>query len=155
MNDLLMKLYDIEGLDPISWWPLAPGWWVLLGCIFFLLGCLFLYLYQRRKRRQQWQYAILNQLSLIGKTVTPQNSQAILIELSQLIRRIAMHLYSRNECAGLEGDAWLAWLEQHDPAHFKWTVKGKPLREAPYAPSSTASSEEIHLLLKAIRRWVK
>ena len=29
MSSLMQQLHDIEGLDPISPWPLAVGWWVL------------------------------------------------------------------------------------------------------------------------------
>ena len=27
----LDRLRDIVELDPVSWWPLAPGWWFLLS----------------------------------------------------------------------------------------------------------------------------
>ncbi|MBA2727152.1 MAG: DUF4381 domain-containing protein, partial [Parachlamydiaceae bacterium] len=36
MNPLLEQLHDIEGLDPISFWPLALGWWILIAVLILL-----------------------------------------------------------------------------------------------------------------------
>ena len=55
MNSLLEQLHDIEGLDPISMWPLASGWWILISCgtvIALSMGiAIFYYLAFRRSWR--------------------------------------------------------------------------------------------------------
>ncbi len=156
MNDFLSQLYDIEGLDSISWWPLAPGWWVLISIFALILIGVGVYYYQRRKFRQSWQWRILSQLSFMEKNLKEENSHSTLCELSELIRRITMHQYSRTKCAGLEGRTWLLWLKEHDPYQFDWEHKGKFLIEAPYAPAPLpVSLEEILNIIKAIRGWVK
>lgn len=156
MNDPLKKLYDIEGLDPISCWPLGPGWWLLLILIIIFVIGLFILYFKKQTLKRSWQYLILNQLSDFEKNLCEENAQATVVQLSELLRRIAMHQYSRVECAGLEGKVWLSWLKKHDPKQFDWETKGKILVEAPYSPSSlTVSLEEVLDFIKAIRRWVK
>ncbi|MBX9621124.1 MAG: DUF4381 domain-containing protein [Alphaproteobacteria bacterium] len=156
MNDALKQLYDIEGLDPISWWPLGQGWWLLIILIvMFVIGLSILY-FKRQALKRSWQHVILNQLSDFEKNLCEENAQATVAQLSELLRRIAMHQYSRVECAGLEGKVWLSWLKRHDPQQFDWETKGKILVEAPYSPSPIAVSlEEVLDFIKAIRRWVK
>ena len=41
MSSLMQQLHDIEGLDPISPWPLAIGWWVSIVCGIIILGAPF------------------------------------------------------------------------------------------------------------------
>lgn len=156
MNDPLSELYDIEGLDAISWWPLAFGWWLVIAIPLIGIFLFFIYYYKRRIFKQSWQYSILNQLTVMQHGLRKDNTQASVIELSELIRRIAMHQYSRAECAGLEGKVWLEWLKQHDPNQFDWAAKGKWLIEAPYAPNyKSIPKEDVLNFIKAIRAWVK
>ena len=56
------------------------------------------------------------------------------MELSELLRRVAMARLGREACAGLVGEAWLAWLAEQDPKGFDWRTRGRPLLDAPYAP---------------------
>jgi hypothetical protein len=156
MNNLLDQLYDIEGIDPINWWPLAPGWWILIVFLVLSLLGLVIYYYRKLAFKNSWQYHILSQLSLMEQNLEEANTQATIIELSEVIRRIAMHQYSRRECAGIEGKSWLRWLKSHDPHQFDWEREGKHLIEAPYAPSYKAiPNEDVLGLIKAIRKWVK
>lgn len=155
MKDLMNELYDIEGIDPIYWWPLAPGWWIII--VFLVVGflSLIIYYYRRRAYKRSWSYHILRKLSLMEQNLKEENIQPTLIDLSEVIRRIAMHQHSRLECAGLEGKSWLHWLKDHDPQKFDWEIKGKCLIEAPYAPSyNEVSHGDILVLIKAIRKWV-
>ena len=39
------QLKAIHGLDPISWWPLAPGWWI--SALLILLSILIIALFIR------------------------------------------------------------------------------------------------------------
>lgn len=156
MNNPLDQLYDIEGIDPINWWPLAPGWWVLILFLALSLLGLVIYYYRKCTFKNSWQYRILNQLSHLEQNSKKGETQLTLIELSELIRRIAIYQYSRLECAGLEGKSWLRWLKNHDPYQFDWEAKGKYLIEAPYAPSYKGIPDEDVLgLIKAIKKWVK
>ncbi len=152
-QQLLSQLRDINGLDYISWWPLAPGWWILLGLVFSIwLGVLF-YRRYRAKKEARWQAQIK---SLFSDLRTIKSTKEKAATLSELLRRLAIRKYGRESCAGLEGDEWLRWLTQHDPKEFDWLMKGKILIEAPYMPDDTQQGEfDFEPLIKASEKWVK
>jgi len=92
MSDPLAQLLDIEGIDPVGWWPLAVGWWLVLGVLVVcVLGVVF-FVRWRRQLRRRWQFeagvALDEVVSVVG--------------LSVLVRRVAMCRFSRAECAGLD-----------------------------------------------------
>lgn len=155
MNDLLSQLYDIEGIGRISWWPLAPGWWIVGGGCVLGLGGFFLIREYRKRRARRWERAILQHLAFLDTHLSPETAQTTLIELSELIRRIAIHRASREECAGLEGKAWLIWLSQHDPQKFDWMGEEQMFIDLPYAPPGTpVPLEGVRRILHAIKGWV-
>jgi len=152
--ELQQQLRDIEGLDPWQWWQLSIGWWgLLLGtCLLFLL------IYRYKHRPFVWQVDAKQQLKTLRRQLKqhPQTEQALLIEFSQLLRRIAMARLGRENCAGLTGMAWLQWLEDHDPKRFTWTHYQDLLLHQNYAQDAF---EDNHLrlkrLLKACAYWIK
>ena len=76
-------------------------------------------------------------------------------ELSELLRRMAIARFGRRACAGRVGDAWLEWLERHDPAGFPWRREGRPLIDLPYAPPrGEGSGERLRPLIRAARAWL-
>ena len=80
--------------------------------------------------------------------------RAILATLSEALRRIAIRKFSRADCAGLQGEAWLQWLKSHDPQNFDWPLHGRILNQAPYAPPCIPlSSQQVRELIGATRKW--
>ena len=59
--DMATRLRDIQGLDEISWWPLATGWWLLALLAIVLLFALVLVVRNLRRypagswRRHGWK----------------------------------------------------------------------------------------------------
>jgi len=156
MNDLLSQLYDIEGIGRVSWWPLAPGWWILAGVFVMLAGFFFVLWEQRKRRARRWERALLERLAFLEAQLSPDTAQETLIELSELIRRIAIHRASREECAGLEGKAWLRWLAEHDPRHFEWKDQEEVFLDLPYAPPGTpVPLDGVRRILRAVKGWVR
>jgi hypothetical protein len=156
MNELMEKLHDIEGIDPISLWPLSIGWWVVIVCSFFFIMCC-VYLFWRQQRyKNSWKYDALLQLQALQKNMANKSTYESAILLSEYLRRIAIRRYSRAECAGLSGNYWLQWLSAHDPRKFDWEKKGRFLIEAPYAPAMMAiSQDEINEAICAAKRWLR
>ena len=103
----LDQLRDIHLPDPISWWPPAPGWWLLLGLlvIFTLLGWLAYRWYCRGAIKR----AALTELERISNHY---KEQALLQQLSQLLRRVALATHPRQQVAGLQNQAWLEFLDR-------------------------------------------
>ena len=152
-QQLLSQLRDINGLDHISWWPLAPGWWILLGLIASIWVGVIFYSHYRAKKEASWQAQIK---ALFADLRAMKSTKEKATALSELLRRLAIHKHGRQSCAGLEGTEWLSWLTQHDPKAFDWVMDGKILIEAPYMPDNMAQDAfDFEPLIKAAERWVK
>ena len=131
---VLDRMEDIEGVDKANWWPLAPGWYFVI-IITLLIVIKFIWSYFRfQAYKRTWQYKISEELTQMKKNLSQENAPQIVIKLSEILRRVAMHKYSRAECAGLEGNAWLKWLTQKDETNFNWEQYGQILTTAVYAP---------------------
>lgn len=155
MSSLMQQLHDIEGLDVISPWPLAIGWWILIICGILILGSVVWMLWQHLNYLRSWERDTFEKLSSLEKNLSFSTSGETMVFLSEYLRRIAVRRFSRKECAGLVGDAWLKWLKAHDPKQFDWTEKGKLLIEMPYAPMHTELPlQHIKELIQAVRYWV-
>jgi hypothetical protein len=152
----MMELRDIHGLDPLPWWPLADGWWVLLGiAVSFLLLYALLQLWLYRIRRD-WRLDARRLLKDLKRRLRGGDARQAAIELSELLRRIAMARFGRRSCAGLTGNDWLEWLRKHDPHGFDWTTEGRLLLELPYAPpGARVQPILVHDLINAALGWVE
>lgn len=152
MEDLI----DIQGLDYISWWPLAVGWWIVLAVAIALISVTVFFTLRKIKYRRSWQYKAYKRLVNIQTEIGAVDSKQILQDLSIEMRKIAMLTTKRESCAGLIGPRWLEWLQQHDPAGFAWQDNGALLINAQYMPSAaTNDHEQISKLIAAAQGWVK
>jgi len=140
--EVLSQLRDIRGLDPVSWWPPALGWWLVAAAILLLLYLTWRYRASLRLRIPpipvlrigNWRWDAGRQLRDLRQRAASQDPKQTAVELSELLRRIAMARLGREACAGLVGDGWLAWLAEWDPKGFDWRTQGRLLLDAPYAP---------------------
>jgi Domain of unknown function (DUF4381) len=104
-----LPLRDIHLPDAISWWSLAVGWWITLVLIPILLWISFkVYKYLTRKTAIKTAKKILTALK---QDKTKSKAQKVM-EISALIRRVAMSVDSRKKCAGLTGQEWLEYLDK-------------------------------------------
>ncbi len=155
-EEMLKQLHDIEGVDKVSWWPLAVGWWFLIiaAVILFTLAVVLLIYWISFKR--SWKCDTLNKLSQLEKNLSELTARQTAIDLSEYLRRIALKRFSRKECAGLVGLQWLQWLKSNDAKKFDWETKGKLLTDVPYSPQdSRVSLQEIKNLIQAAKDWVR
>ncbi len=153
---LMDGLRDIHGLDGVPWWPLAPGWWLLLALV---LSGLALYAGRRWLERRDplagWRREARRRLRGLRRRVARDDPKALLGELSELLRRIAMQRCGRQGCAGLSGEEWLQWLDRNDPAGFAWAGHAELLLVAPYAPPGhPVDRAALRILVDAALRWV-
>lgn len=140
--EILSQLRDIRGLDPVSWWPPAAGWWLVAGAVLLLLVLAWRYRASLRLRIPpipvlrigNWRWDAGRQLRDLRQRSASQDAKQTAVELSELLRRVAMARLGRESCAGLVGESWLAWLAERDPKGFDWLTRGRLLLDAPYAP---------------------
>lgn len=152
----MTALRDIHGLDSVPWWPLAPGWWFVLGLfalIPLLIGIRYWVIYNGPWLG--WRGDARRQLQLLKKALPTDDPREVAGRLSELLRRIAMARTGRREVAGLTGEMWLHWLEEHDNSGFSWEQRGQVLLVAPYMPPAmVVKREELSKLIRAAIRWI-
>ncbi len=147
MTPELGKLRDIHVPGPVSWWPPATGWWIL-GLFVWLGLALGTWLYLRHLR-DRWRRAAIEELRRL-RNLEPE---AVVREISVLLRRVALHRYPREEVASLSGEAWLAFLDGAlgTDAPFQ-NGAGRILAVGPYAPDSAVDTDA---LLALCERWIR
>lgn len=129
------QLKDIQGLDPISWWPPAAGWWIAVALLLLAVWLITLWIrhlihYPPGSWRNEARRA-LRDLQRRRYQLTPKETAG---GLSELLRRIAIARFGRQGQASLSGKEWLEWLQQTDPNGFDWVNRGQVLISLPYAP---------------------
>lgn len=153
---LLDQLHDIEELDPIGWWPLAPGWWIVMGLAIVVILILLAYIISWILFSRSWKKDTLNQLALLEHRLSDKTAREVLTHVSEYLRRIVLRRFSRQDCAALTGENWLKWLADHDPKKFDWESKGKILLELPYAPwNSALPASQVREIIRATKQWVR
>lgn len=146
-SDPLQGLRGLHLPPPVSAWPPAPGWWILGGLVLLLL--LTMYLLWRRYRRRAYRRAALRQLKQMREAAN--QGQAVLSDLSVLLRRVAISRYGRQQVAVLHGDEWLAFLDRTGRTQA-FSQQGRALLEAPYRRQA---SQEAGPLLELAQRWLQ
>jgi len=145
-----LPLKDIHTPEFISWWPPAIGWLLLALLVILLIGG-GIWLYKRLSRKTAIKTA--KKLLLTLKQNTEIDNQQKLVELSKLMRRVAVSNLPRASVAGLTGRDWLLFLDN--------SVKGTPfsdgigqlLADAPYRLTAP-SGDQISQLICLCQDWL-
>ena len=148
--DPLAALRDIHAPDAPEFWPPAPGWFVVAALV-IAAGVVAAIICMRRWRAGRFRLDALAQLtSLRTRHGAGASDAEIAMELSVLMRRVALARHPRAQVAGLTGERWLAWLESDLPGIG---VSARiALLDAPYARESRFDVERA---LTACERWVR
>lgn len=146
-----LPLKDIHLPEPVSIWPPAPGW-IALAVLLPLLIALLIYSYNRLKQ----QTVLKSAAKLLAgiRTENSADSRQTLEALSALLRRVAISTTGRADVAGLNGAAWLAYLDTPFPdAPFSQGI-GSCLADAHYRPTLPTETD-LDELFKLCERWIK
>lgn len=148
--DPLATLRDIHVPGAPEFWPPAPGWFVVAG-LMVAAGIATTVVGVRRWRAVRFRREALACLrSLRTRHQAGAPDVEIAMELSVLIRRVALARHPREEVAGLTGEQWIAWLESILP---RIGVSARTaLLEAPYARRSRF---DVGHALTACEHWVR
>jgi len=155
VNEMMInRLHDIDGIDSVSWWPLAPIWWIVITILSILLITMLALYIKKQKWKRSWKGQTFQKLDDLQKKLSKDNAHDVAIELAQFIKRIAMHESSRESCAKLTGNDWLVWLSRHDK-NFDWKKNGEILIEEIYSPpSKDLSLDVLDKLINATKKWI-
>lgn len=150
-TDPLAQLKDIHLPSPISWWPLAPGWYIVIAFALILTLALAYRMYKRHG------YALAKKQALrLLNTYQEQyekkpNAPVTSAQISELLRRVALVYYPREEVASLHGEAWLNFLNQTGK-DIDFSSVRTMLLDAPFRADNNINLEP--LFMKA-QQWIK
>ena len=152
MDDTPLPLKDLHLPDPVGWWPLAPGWWFVLLVSVIAIAWGIGHVYRRWRFNAPRRYA-LDELARIEADYREHRDPVLLgKQLSELLRRGMLAYASREEVAGLTGDAWLEWLDRGMPVPYFHTEGGKHLLDLPYRdPGGDLSGIDVDAMVSAVR----
>lgn len=151
METTQLPLRDIHLPEVIGWWPPAPGWWLTMILIPLLLGLGF-WCFRRLTRKTAVKLA-KKQLTLLLMDKHQDNADK-LKHVSMLIRRTAISVAPRNDCASLTGKAWLEFLDSSLSGKPFSEGTGRLLADAPYR-AYRPSDGEIADLVRLCEEWLK
>lgn len=149
-NDLA-RLHEIHLPEPISWWPLASGWYVvggLLLCILIVLAYgLIAHFYQGRAKRQALRLLVAYE----KQYMLERNSQLSSARISELLRRVALVYFPREQVASLQGESWLHFLNNSGD-NIDFSVVRAVLLEQPYQPIDIQGN--LPLFFSMAKTWI-
>lgn len=150
-NELALR--DIHLPETSLWWPPAPGWWILLVLIIILIVTVYYFLQRVKKKKLSAIYLAKQELDNINKDFAVKKDKSKLIkELSELIRRVTISVYNRNESASLTGEDWLLFLDNLNGDDAFSNGIGRVLIEAPY---QAKPDYDENALLILISNWIE
>lgn len=146
----LAALRDIHVPDAPGFWPPAPGW-IVVACLVTAAGITAAVVSVRRWRAGRFRRDALAVLrSLRARHAAGAPDTEIAIELSMLVRRVALARRPREEIAGLTGDRWMARLESTLPGIG--VSARTALLDAPY---SRRCDFDVPRALAACEHWIR
>lgn len=160
-TNLLQNLRGIHLPSPISMWPKTFGWYILIALLIILTLTMTVKLY-RYYFKKSCQKKLINELHRLTTLYFTSPTES-LAKISILLRRIALAAFPRKEVAGLNGEAWLKFLDrevQEKNGRFVSGV-GRVLISAPYQSKQSIMANrskmdvDIKALAQIIENWIR
>lgn len=150
-TDSLAQLKDIHLPSPIGWWPLAPGWYVLIILVLFLAIIVAYYIYKRHRNAQAKNQALLLLNNYQKQYEHEPNGAQASACISELLRRVALVYYPREQVASLHGEEWLKFLNKTGKG-IDFNLVKELLLDAPFKTTETMSLKP---LFDTAQLWIK
>jgi hypothetical protein len=142
------QLCDIHLPEPLPFWPLAPGYWIIIGIIILLIGgSWWLYKYHS----QSFKNIALKELKQLRIFYKNDHTQLI-INISILLRRVALVAFPHDQVAGLNGIEWLQFLDKTGNTQEFSNGFGKILATSPYQKNTQI--KDIEVLFNLVETWI-
>lgn len=149
--DPLTQLKDIHLPDPVGWWPLANGWYVLIVLsVVFVLSVV--YFFYRRNRQALAKNKALKLLRSYLELYEQNNdAQWASARISELLKRVALVYFPREQVAGIYGKAWIDFLNNTSKGLDFYQVEMMLLD----LPFKSAESPDLKPLFILTQSWIK
>ncbi len=110
MNPALQQLKDIHLPERISSWPWALGWYVLLALILLCMSWVSFWIYKRHLHARAKKKALSLLDTYVHEYEKNQDAQWMSAQLSELLKRVALVYFPREEVASIHGEEWVFFL---------------------------------------------
>lgn len=147
----LAQLKDIHLPEAVSWWPLAPGWYALALLITLLLGFAIYLSYKHHKNSLAKKQALELLACYEEQYKKDGNAQLTSARISELLKRVALVYYPRQQVASMHGESWLEFLQQSSK-HINFNEVRALLLESPF---KTGERVDLTPLLRSAQLWIK
>lgn len=145
-TDPLAELRDVILPPDPSFWPPAIGWW-LLAASAVILAVTVLYGFRYFSARLA-RASVVENVSNLKKL----DSKTAVVELSILLKKIAVTKFPRAQVAGLTGSRWLEFLDQSGETDQFTRGPGRILATAPYSKQIV---EDLNPVFDLCEDWVR
>lgn len=152
-TDPLAQLRDIHAPGMIETWPPAPGWWLLAALALAILLYGIYWLIQRWLANRYRREAMSELNELKNTWAADGDDQLFLASLQQLLKRVALTRFPRDQVAGLTGEAWVQFLDRSTGSHdFSMAAESEALIDGAYRKDANI---DINALEEAARTWIE
>lgn len=150
-QDPLTQLKDIHLPEAISWWPLAPGWYVLIALGLCLITIITYQLFKKYAHALAKKQALKLLAHYQKQYQQEHNVPLSSAKVTELLRRVALVYFPREQVASLQGEAWLQFLNQTGKGTNFNSVR-KQLLEAPFQADNNI---DLKPLFQQAQQWIK
>lgn len=158
LNLALRQLADITTPPPVSWMPQTWGW-ALLGIIIVLLALAALVRWLRWRAANRYRREALLQLDQIERGLQdPAGRGEALVEVPELLKRVALAAWPRADVASLSGESWLTFLRGHGGKQHFPAAADRLLEEVEYRSLETRKAvgeSDARMLVASARSWIE
>lgn len=150
-NDPLQQLRDVQLPQDPSWWPPAIGWWLLCIAAIVLVVWLIrraLDTYRRRAPLRRAR-ALLAELHA-DHTAGALSDQQYLHSSNEILKRVLVRAYGRNQYAPMAGEAWLKALDELSETTAFTSGPGQALGQSRFSTSPEVDVEALHDTLQQL-----
>ncbi len=108
----LESLKDIAVPEPVSWFPQTFGW-AVVGLLVSAVIVFFLWRWLQTYRANAYRRQALIELGDIERRIRdPETRHDAIDDLAELLKRVALVAWRREDVASLSGAAWVDFLEK-------------------------------------------
>jgi hypothetical protein len=152
----LDKLADIDVPSPVSWMPQTWGWAVLAAVILLLSGWTVWQIRRHHAANRYRREALIELKRLEGLLRNEPMRGAAIVEMSILVKRVALVAWPRTQVAALSGEAWVDFLRLHGGKAGLSADAAGLLDDTEYRAELPAMSlKDSQSIALAVRGWIE
>lgn len=150
-SSVLTQLKDIHWPAAIGFWPPAPGWFIVFALLVMGLVGIVCWLLYRTKQQRIKKQALALLAAYEAQYARDNEAQLASARISELLKRVALVYFPRQEVASMHGHQWVAFL-QHTSKGIDFAALQVLILESPFKTKEALSAQP---LFEAARRWIQ